>query len=879
LQFTEDKYNLLLGIVLEARNKSNYSTLTALIVLSFVFSPNSLAAEMVAETNRAPTTNSEEAIKAPEVEVRSQRFRVITPLPGLFIDRSQSTTNIQSATGKELAESQAINVTEFMNSNMQSVSISDYAGNPFQQDLNYRGFTASPAIGTPQGISVYLDGVRINEPFGEVVNWDLIPMNALASLDLIPGSNPMFGLNTLGGALALRTKTGFTDAHSRGQLLTGAWGRQQVQVSNGVNNGVFGLFTAYNHFKEDGWRDHSPSNVRQIYNNATLKLPLGEINLSALNVNTHLTGNGLQPFESAAINREAVFTSPDEVKNSLEHYNLNGRLDITDYMSISALAYKRKVHQSAISGDLFEPYQRLLSALGGNDLNGDGIDDAERLNGMFNLSDLNQGSKGWALQTTIEKGNHQIAMGLTFDTNDIKFLQSQLLAEINANHEVIYATDPVYQDLGVDVVNKPVIRNNLKGGSTTKSIFFSDTWSPFDTLHITYGGRFNWTNVLNSLISDRGKELYNFVPVDFSPARNRCRIAPGDFTARFICTQGDYDYRSFNPALGIAWEIQANVTAYGNISRGARTPSVIELGCARDHTIDNQAVSTNFQYGCSIPTSLSADPYLKQVRSTAYETGLRGNTNDFNWNIGIFRTELKDDILFVPLGRRNRGLFDNFGETLRQGIEMGMNGSVGKSKLRLNYTYMKATFESPAQIINGNNSSNTATTTLQSFVNIQPGDELPGMPRQILQASWNYSFTDKFDMTLSMITHSSSYVRGNENNEHEARPASNIVAGGLNRDPLDYIGSGKISGYSVFNLRANYKLDHGVTIFTKIDNLFNKNYSTAGDLGLNGFNANGMFLTDTTQWKNTTFIGPAAPFAVWVGLSIDLDWKNITARK
>ena len=92
--------------------------------------------------------------------------------------------------------------------NVQSVDINEAQGNPSQTDINYRGFTASPLLGTPQGLSVFLDGVRINEPFGDVVNWDLIPQAAISTIQLIPGSNPTFGLNTLGGAIAVTTKNG-----------------------------------------------------------------------------------------------------------------------------------------------------------------------------------------------------------------------------------------------------------------------------------------------------------------------------------------------------------------------------------------------------------------------------------------------------------------------------------------------------------------------------------------------------------------------------------------------------------------------------------------------------------------------------------------------
>ena len=90
-------------------------------------------------------------------------------------------------------------------------------GNPFQPDVNYRGYTASPLLGTPQGLSVYMDGVRLNQPFGDVVSWDLIPRLAICHRSpLMPGSNPLFGLNTLGGALAMQTKDGRTQSRDHG---------------------------------------------------------------------------------------------------------------------------------------------------------------------------------------------------------------------------------------------------------------------------------------------------------------------------------------------------------------------------------------------------------------------------------------------------------------------------------------------------------------------------------------------------------------------------------------------------------------------------------------------------------------------------------------
>jgi iron complex outermembrane recepter protein len=820
--------------------------------------------------NKAPqAADSNSSIQLDEIEVKAKRRRFITPLPGVPIDKATATTNIQSATAKEIEESKALNVTDFMNSSMQSVTVNDYTGNPFQQDLNFRGFTASPQIGTPQGISVYLDGVRVNEAFGDVVNWDLIPMNAVESLNMIPGSNPMFGLNTLGGALAIRTKDGFSDNYFRSQYLSGSWGREQMQLSNGINNGTFALFTAYNHFNEDGWRDNSPSNLRQLFNKATIRLDKGEINFSALNVDTDLVGNGMLPYEMAEQDRKQVFTSPDQMKNSLEHYNFSGSWYVNDTLTLSAMAYKRKMNQSAVGADVYDAYYAAQQVW--DPINYPG---ADKVNGIFNYSALAQKSDGFTLQAAWDLEKHQIVAGASMDSNNIRFLQSQLMGEINESHEVTPVTNPVFDPVYDFAVFRKVLRNNLTGSSRTKSIFLFDTWSPTDSVHVSLGGRFNWTNVKNYLEAEVGKDPYNYDDGDLT--RLRCKL-PGESATTaglFVCTHGDYDYRSFNPSVGVTWDLKENVSAYTNISRGARTPTVIELGCANDKTKDNTVGSTNYQQGCSIPTSLSADPYLKQVRSTAYELGLRGGDNSLDWNIGLFRTDLTDDILFVPLGRKNRGVFDNFGATMRQGLEMGIKWAGGDDKLSLNYTLMKATFESPARLVNPANSSNTQNSNgvnAQAYVDIKPGDELPGMPNHIVQANWNHRFTDKLDATLSMVMHSSSYVRGNENNQHEPRVKEGI-------EYYDYIGKGSTPGYAVFNLRVNYKITQGINMFLKLDNVFDREYSTAGNLALSPFNAAGQFMTGTVQsaseWNNTTFIGLGAPRAAWIGISMDLNWKN-----
>lgn len=193
----------------------------------------------------------DKALKLEGIEVRAKRFYEVGPLPGLGLTKEEIPGNVQSISAKEIKEAHSLSLADLMNRKLQSVTVNDYQGNPFMMDVQYRGFSAGPQIGTPQGLSVFLDGIRMNEPFGDVVNWDMMPMNALQSVEVFPGSNPIFGLNTLGGAFALKTKDGFNNAGVDADILTGSFGRKQLQVEGGWNNGTVGLFAAGNFFLED----------------------------------------------------------------------------------------------------------------------------------------------------------------------------------------------------------------------------------------------------------------------------------------------------------------------------------------------------------------------------------------------------------------------------------------------------------------------------------------------------------------------------------------------------------------------------------------------------------------------------------------------------
>ena len=155
-----------------------------------------------------------------------------TPEPGV-IDRDKVPSTTQTLTPQDFDPSKAVSVPDALNRTVPSVSINDTAVNPFQPDVQFRGFLASPTVGTPQGLAIYQNGVRINEAFGDTVNWDLIPERAIRRLDVFT-SNPIFGLNAIGGAMSIEMKNGFNYNGREIEGIVGSFGRRAVGAQFGA---------------------------------------------------------------------------------------------------------------------------------------------------------------------------------------------------------------------------------------------------------------------------------------------------------------------------------------------------------------------------------------------------------------------------------------------------------------------------------------------------------------------------------------------------------------------------------------------------------------------------------------------------------------------
>ena len=648
-----------------------------------------------------PAFAAEDLIQTETVEVIGS-----TPLAGIGVQRLHVPANVQTVSGKQLEEQESLNLPEFMARQLPSVNVNEIQGNPYQQNINYRGFTASPLLGTPQGMSIYLDGVRINEPFGDTVNWELLPNSAIAGMDLIPGSNPAFGLNTLGGAIAIRTKDGFSHAGNKLELSGGSFGRSNVEFEHGGHRGPVGWYVAGDWFREDGWRDFSHSDAKQLFGKLSFRNAVGELDLSLTHAVTRMTGNGLLPESMLAARREQIFTQPDITRNNLTQVALNGRLWLNDTQSLSGNVYFRYNRTRTLNGDLNDEFA------GGPF---DGIsDDESAANNRTRTTQRGTGASGqWNLTTE----RQQLGVGGSIDYARMHFSQTQEIGVIDASRGVAPTADPV-------------LENALRGTTRTSSIFITDTVTLAKNLHLTAAARYNMSRVTT---------------------RDEINLTPPNL-------DGDHSYHKLNPALGLSWQVVPALNAYAGFSQGNRIPTPIELGCADPAN------------PCTLPNSMASDPYLKQVVARTLEAGLRGKVaGDINWNAGVYRTMSTDDILFVGTSH-SAGYFTNYGKTQRQGVELGLKGSQHRVDWQINYSYLQATFRSDACLLAANNSTagTSAACPASDEIQVSKGDQIPGMPNHSLKLGLSWRALDWLRVGGNVQAFSSQYARGNENNQHQA---------------------------------------------------------------------------------------------------------------
>lgn len=726
----------------------------------------------------------ERATQAPAVEVVAP-----TPLPGLGVPKDKVPANVQTGDAEDLRNPGTMTLPDLMERSFDGVNINQSQGNPYQPDINFRGFTASPLLGTSPGLSVFQDGVRINEPFGDGVNWDLIPNPAIATITLMPGSNPVFGLNTLGGAISITTKNGFDFPGLVVQGYGGSFRRAAADIEYGGSADRVGYYVTGNAFYERGWRENTSTHIWQGFGKLSFRDRDTSLDFSFTGASNTLNGAQAIPISFLEQQRSQSYTFPDTFKNELTAFTLTGKHSVSERSLLQGTLYYRGLRSKNSSTNVNDGFDPTLPIEPGN-TEGENV-----------AIDVN--TKGWGFGAQYSYlGNlgalpNQLTIGASLDAGRTDFTQS--------DQEANFASDRSSIPVGGFVMETQARTTNQYWG-----VYFTDTLSPAAWVDVTLAGRYNWAQEKIQDVSGTNPAL-----------------------------DGTHRFSRFNPAVGVTFKPVTALTAYVAYNEGMRIPTPVELTCA-----DPSAP-------CSLPNAFLADPPLDPIIAKTVEAGVRGQiTPSVRWHATAYQTTLDSDILFVSASASapNTGFFQNVGMTRRRGVELGLAGTADRWRFGASYSYINAQFRTAFTEFSPNNSSADAIGDIQ----VQSGDRIPGIPRNILKLRAAYYFGAGFTLGGGMFAQDSQYVRGNENNQ----------------DP-----SGKISGYAVFNADARWAFARGWELFGMVNNVFNRKYETAGVLGLNFFNGAGNTF-DATNTVKEVFLSPAAPFGAWIGVRYALGTRG-----
>ncbi|MGH8714332.1 MAG: TonB-dependent receptor, partial [Casimicrobiaceae bacterium] len=575
--------------------------------------------------------------------------------------------------------------------------------------------TASPLLGTPQGLSVFQDGARINEAFGDVVNWDLLPASAISSIQLIPGPNPAFGLNTLGGALAIYTRSGAQSPGGAIELSGGSFARKAVEFEYGGAHGPVDYFLTANLFDEKGWADHNRSRIRQFFGKVGYQDDKTDVDLSLTAADNMLQGTQTIPASWLDTPRQA-YTFPDRNDNKLTFLTAKGSRFLDSGALLGGNAYYRSFRNTNLSSNVNDDYGEIdpESAM------------PQRNQATDDRSGIDQKSWGVGLQITVPGElagrSNQLVAGLSGDFGSTAFVQSSQAADFTADRATVGS--------GGFALQTDVATTNRYAG-----VYFSDTLSLAAQWTLTLSGRYN-----------------------------HARVGVHDRSGTSPDLNGDFTFSRFNPAVGINFNPSAALTAYASYSEGMRAPSPVELTCS-----DAAAP-------CRLPNIFIADPPLKKVVSRSVEAGARGSMGSAtHWAIAAYRTTLDDDIQFISSGAGavNAGYFQNVGQTRRQGIEFWSGTRFGALSLNLRYSHTEATFRSAFVAASPNNS----TADENGAITVNPGNRIPGIPADSAKLRADYDFASGLSIGAGIVYASSQYARGDDNNRdiHGRVPPYTVV--------------------------------------------------------------------------------------------------------
>ncbi|MDD2878776.1 MAG: TonB-dependent receptor [Acidiphilium sp.] len=764
--------------------------------------PANAPAPIIVPIMPAPQTTGQRELHIKKIIVQT------SPLTNSGINIAKTPQAVQILTHRELTQNGAPDALRALQRSATGVTLANAAGNPYQPSLFYHGFEISPLEGTSQGLAVYVDGVRFNEPFGDTVNWDLLPEPAIRSLT-VEDANPVFGLNALGGAIDVQLKNGFDYHGGEIEALGGSFGRAELDAQYGVQHGNESAYFAASERHEGGWRQDQSSNIQNFYGTLGWRGTHAELHASLTFARSRLNGPGTSPVQLLAVDPGAQYTAPNFVGNHYAKFalSLNDQIDAAN--AIQAVAYYdyflQKVSNGNAPNDLpcyaGSPYlcqagTDVLSTTRG------GAPIPNFLNSNF-YSELDQESTntngyGIALQWTntmplLSRHNHLVA-GVSFDGSETEFDASGMIGGITPLTRAYFGPGIVIDEPGVDVPARAAFHSAYVG------VYATDTFDITKRLSLTASARIN-AATLDS--TDQGGNAG---------------------------LTGNHFFSHLNPALGAAYQLTPLLTVYGGYSEANRNPTPAELSCAGP------------QNACSLANFFVNDPNLKQVTARTWEAGLRGATPLFangtlSYEADYFHTVLNDSIAFVNAPTIGRAYFTNIGNVLRQGIDLGLHYEGGPWHAYLDYTYVNATYRNGFVESAGGNPAADAN----GDITIVPGDHLPGIPQNQIKFGADYDITPKWSVGASAFAVTSSELFGDEANLNKPLP-----------------------GYVVTDFTTRYHITPKLEVFGTLENITNTTYYTYG-----GFSSLGnVYVSQVPNLTNPRAYSPAAPIGGYAGIKI-----------
>jgi outer membrane receptor protein involved in Fe transport len=709
----------------------------------------------------------------------------------------------------EITRTDSLNITTALEQRVPGISINEVAGNPFQPDIQFRGFVASPVAGTPQGLAVYQNGVRVNEAFGDTVNWDLIPTTAVRSIDVVT-NNPAFGLNALGGAVVVQMKDGFSYQGAELNTMGGSFGRVQGSAQWGKQIDNYAVYGALEGLHDNGFRNFSASDIRRFYGDVGYRNDVSEFHLNLGVASNRFGAAATVPVELLQNYWGATYTTPQTSANKVGYFNLTGKVEATPTWTIEGAAnlriFQQKTQDGNPTGTQPCDADAGLLCFNSDSVPANGLNGAQLANpfpagavlGENDRTTTKSTTAGMQLSATntdqLFGHDNRFTIGGSFSSSVTNFTASAELGTIGSNY-VVSGSGIFLGQSGDPVSIGPV---SLRTVNQYTGIYAVDTFDVTKAFSITAGGRFNDARI--KLEDQIGTEL-----------------------------NGYNVYNRFNPMLGGTYKITPELTAYAGYSEANRAPTPLELGCADPAR------------PCVVAAFLVSDPPLKQVVSHTVEAGLRGtkelNIGTLSWKIGGFRATNNDDILAIPSpGLQGFGYFQNVGSTRRQGIEAEVNVKSPTLLLYASYAFVDARFLDALQV-----GSNSPFADENGNVQILPGNQVPAVPRHRVKAGFDYAITDAVKIGADATFVSSQYFVGDESNQ-----------------------APKLTSYAFANVHASYQINKTFQIYGRIDNVFDNRFATYGTFFDTGDVPN--FTNGGAPFTDPRSVSPARPRAFYAGL-------------